>query len=57
MAGDEPITVTIWSDVVCPFCNVARERAAWLREAGVGWSGCPSTFIPSTRPRASRART
>ncbi len=26
--------VAIWSDVVCPFCNVARERAAWLRERG-----------------------
>ena len=30
MADDAPMTVTIWSDVACPFCNVARERAAWL---------------------------
>jgi predicted DsbA family dithiol-disulfide isomerase len=27
--------VAVWSDVVCPFCNVARERAQWLRERGM----------------------
>ena len=34
MADEQPIEVAIWSDVVCPFCNVARERAEWLRERG-----------------------
>ena len=32
MADDAPMTVTIWSDVACPFCNIARERAAWLTQ-------------------------
>jgi predicted DsbA family dithiol-disulfide isomerase len=32
VADDAPMNVTIWSDVACPFCNVARERAAWLEQ-------------------------
>ena len=35
MGREQPIEVAVWSDVVCPFCNVARERAAWLRERGL----------------------
>ena len=50
MAGDEPITVTIWSDVVCPFCNVARERAAWLSEAGVRVEWLPFDLHPEYPP-------
>lgn len=51
MAEDEPITVTIWSDVVCPFCNVARERAEWLRrEAGVRIEWLPFDLHPEYPP-------
>lgn len=51
MSTDEPITVTIWSDVVCPFCNVARERAAWLsREAGVRIEWLPFDLHPEYPP-------
>lgn len=51
MAADEPITVTIWSDVVCPFCNVARERAEWLRrEAGVAVEWLPFDLHPEYPP-------
>jgi predicted DsbA family dithiol-disulfide isomerase len=35
MGQEQPIEVAVWSDVVCPFCNVARERAEWLRERGL----------------------
>ena len=35
MGEEQPIEVAVWSDVVCPFCNVARERAQWLRERGL----------------------
>lgn len=35
MSEEQPIEVAVWSDVVCPFCNVARERAEWLRERGM----------------------
>ncbi len=51
MANDEPITVTIWSDVVCPFCNVARERADWLRrEANVEIAWLPFDLHPEYPP-------
>lgn len=51
MSASEPITVTIWSDVVCPFCNVARERAAWLsREAGVRVEWLPFDLHPEYPP-------
>ena len=51
MARDEPITVTIWSDVVCPFCNVARERADWLRrEANVEIAWLPFDLHPEYPP-------
>jgi predicted DsbA family dithiol-disulfide isomerase len=30
VADDTPMNVMIWSDVACPFCNIARERADWL---------------------------
>jgi predicted DsbA family dithiol-disulfide isomerase len=32
MPEDAPLSVAIWSDVICPFCHVARERAQWLRD-------------------------
>ncbi len=32
MSDDAPMNVMIWSDVACPFCNVARERASWLAQ-------------------------
>ena len=51
MAESDPITVTIWSDVVCPFCNVARERAAWLsREANVRIEWLPFDLHPEYPP-------
>lgn len=51
MSEVEPITVTIWSDVVCPFCNVARERADWLRrEAGVRIEWLPYDLHPEYPP-------
>jgi len=50
MAATEPITVTIWSDVVCPFCNVARERAAWLRERDVRIQWLPFDLHPEYPP-------
>jgi predicted DsbA family dithiol-disulfide isomerase len=32
MPEDAPLSVAIWSDIICPFCHVARERAHWLRD-------------------------
>jgi len=47
MAEQQPIEVAIWSDVVCPFCNVARERAEWLRrEAGATVTWLPYDLHP-----------
>ena len=47
MAESEPLHVTIWSDVACPFCNVARERADWLgREAGAVVEWLPFQLHP-----------
>jgi len=46
----EPVHVTIWSDVVCPFCNVARERAAWLRAAGAEVEWLPYDLHPEYPP-------
>ena len=46
MAEQQPIEVVIWSDVVCPFCNVARERADWLREAGAEVTWLPYDLHP-----------
>jgi predicted DsbA family dithiol-disulfide isomerase len=41
------VRVTIWSDFVCPFCNVARERAAWMRrEAGAEIDWLPFDLHP-----------
>ena len=51
MADDAPMTVTIWSDVACPFCNVARERAAWLAEnAGAVVQWLPFELHPDYPP-------
>ena len=46
MPQDDPMRVAIWSDVVCPFCNVARERASWLRQAGVEVEWLPFDLHP-----------
>lgn len=56
MPHDDPIHVTIWSDVVCPFCNVARERAAWLREAGVRVEWLPYDLHPEYPPEGISRR-
>lgn len=51
MTRSAPMTVTIWSDVVCPFCNVARERAEWLaREANVTVEWLPFDLHPEYPP-------
>ncbi len=59
--AEEPIGVMIWSDFVCPFCNVARERAAFLREeAGARIQWLPfhlhPEYPPEGIPRAELAR-
>jgi predicted DsbA family dithiol-disulfide isomerase len=50
VAEDEPVHVSIWSDVACPFCNVARERAAWLRERGAEVEWLPFDLHPEYPP-------
>ncbi len=50
MAESDTITVTIWSDVVCPFCNVARERAGWLSERGLRIEWLPFDLHPEYPP-------
>lgn len=43
--------VLIWSDFVCPFCNVARERADFLRrEAGARIRWLPFDLHPEYPP-------
>jgi predicted DsbA family dithiol-disulfide isomerase len=49
--ADAPIGVMIWSDFVCPFCNVARERAEFLRrEAGARVEWLPFDLHPEYPP-------
>jgi predicted DsbA family dithiol-disulfide isomerase len=51
VADDPPIGVAIWSDFVCPFCNVARERAEFLRrEAGARIEWLPFDLHPEYPP-------
>lgn len=51
MAGAPPLRVAIWSDYVCPFCNVGRERAEWLRrEAGAEIEWLPYDLHPEYPP-------
>jgi predicted DsbA family dithiol-disulfide isomerase len=50
VAEEAPVHVTIWSDVVCPFCNVARERADWLRAAGAEVEWLPYDLHPEYPP-------
>jgi len=50
VSQDEPVHVSIWSDVACPFCNVARERAAWLRDAGARIEWLPFDLHPEYPP-------
>ena len=51
VAADPPISVIIWSDFVCPFCNVARERASFLqREAGARIEWLPFDLHPEYPP-------
>lgn len=61
MADDPPIGVAIWSDFACPFCNLARERADWLRrEAGAQIEWLPfdlhPEYPPEGLPRAELVR-
>lgn len=54
MARTEPMHVAIWSDIACPFCNVARERAAWLeREADVVVEWLPYELHPEYPPEGT----
>ena len=49
--ADAPFGVMIWSDFVCPFCNVARERAEFLRrEAGARVEWLPFDLHPEYPP-------
>jgi predicted DsbA family dithiol-disulfide isomerase len=59
--AEAPMAVMIWSDFVCPFCNVARERAEFLRrEAGARVEWLPfdlhPEYPPEGIPRAELAR-
>jgi predicted DsbA family dithiol-disulfide isomerase len=59
--AEAPMGVMIWSDFVCPFCNVARERAEFLRrEAGARVEWLPfdlhPEYPPEGIPRAELAR-
>jgi predicted DsbA family dithiol-disulfide isomerase len=61
MAEGAGMGVMIWSDFVCPFCNVARERAEFLRrEAGARIEWLPfhlhPEYPPEGIPRAELAR-
>lgn len=56
MSDDAPVHVTIWSDVACPFCNVARERAAFLREAGAQVEWLPFDLHPEYPPEGISRR-
>lgn len=50
MPADPPVHVTIWSDIACPFCNVARERATWLRARGAVVEWLPYDLHPEYPP-------
>ncbi len=50
MPQDDPVHVTIWSDVACPFCNVARERAQWFRDHGAVVEWLPFDLHPEYPP-------
>jgi predicted DsbA family dithiol-disulfide isomerase len=51
VSSERPVPVAIWSDFVCPFCNVARERAEWLRrEAGAEIEWLPFDLHPEYPP-------
>ena len=47
----EPPFVAIWSDFICPFCHVARERAEWLQKnAGAVIEWLPFDLHPEYPP-------
>ncbi len=51
-----PVRVAVWSDFVCPFCNVARERAAFLAAQGATVEWLPYDLHPEYPPEGiSRA--
>jgi len=50
--------VAVWSDYICPFCNIARDRVAWLRRqvgAEVTWRpfDLHPEYPPEGIPRAA----
>ncbi len=42
-----PLTVQMWSDYICPFCHIGRERVAYLeREYGAQVQWLPFDLHP-----------
>lgn len=61
MTDPAPLQVTVWSDFICPFCHVGRDRAEWFRrEAGAEVQWLPydlhPEYPPEGIPRAELAR-
>ena len=51
LVSDEPLAVDVWSDFICPFCHVGRERAEWLRaEMGAAVTWHPFDLHPEYPP-------
>lgn len=47
MSTDAPLTVQVWSDYICPFCHIGRERIAYLeREYGAQVQWLPFDLHP-----------
>lgn len=50
-AGDTPLHVSVWSDFICPFCHIGRDRAEWFRrEAGAVVEWLPYDLHPEYPP-------
>jgi predicted DsbA family dithiol-disulfide isomerase len=46
-----PLHVTVWSDYICPFCHIGRDRAEWFRrEAGAEVEWLPYDLHPEYPP-------
>jgi predicted DsbA family dithiol-disulfide isomerase len=51
VSAEARMPVAVWSDYICPFCNVARERVSWLRrEAGAEVTWHPFDLHPEYPP-------